>query len=219
MNSVVLRTVVGVCGIAWIGILLASGAVHVDHTVQAGGTVHESRALWAPYGGAVTAASVFVWLFDRWLWCWVPFSWLVRRPDLRGTWQGEIASQWINPATKATPAPIPAFVSVTQTASTLYLRQFTAESESATLAASILKDPDDAESIAVVYRNDPKVSVRERSPIHFGGMHLRVSGDDALEGDYWTDRKTNGRLTLKRVSSKKCRSFADAQRIASQSKT
>jgi hypothetical protein len=72
--------------------------------------------------------------------------------------------------------------------------------------------------VAVLYRNDPKVSVRDRSPIHFGGMHLRVSGEDALEGDYWTDRKTSGRLTLKRVSRDKCRSFADAQRIASQPK-
>jgi hypothetical protein len=143
---------------------------------------------------------------------------LVKRPDLRGTWAGELVSEWIDPKTNAHLPPIPAFACITQTASTLYVRQFTAESESATLAASVLKDLDDAESVAVVYRNDPKSSVRERSPIHFGGMHLRVSGEDALEGDYWTDRKSNGRLTLKRLSRAKCRSFADAQRIAAQPK-
>jgi SMODS-associating 2TM, beta-strand rich effector domain len=218
MNSIVLKTVIAVGCLAWIGVLLSAGTVHVDQTIQAGGAVHESRALWAPYGSAVTAASLFVWFFDKWLWAWPPFSWFVKRPDLRGTWHGEIVSGWINPQTNAPLPPIPAFVYVTETASTLYMRQFTAESESATLAASMLKDTDDADSVAVLYRNDSKAHVRERSPIHFGGMHLRVSGEDVLEGDYWTDRKTSGRIALKRISRAKCRSFADAQRLTTQAK-
>lgn len=214
MNGVVLKTVIAVAGVAWVLLLVVGGTVHVDSTIQGGGWIAESRALWAPYGGAVTAASVFVWLFDKWLWALPPLSWLVRRPNLRGTWRGELRSQWIDPQTQKNPPPIPSFVSVAQTASTLYLRQYTAESESATIAASILKDTDDAESVSVLYRNDPTVDVRGRSPIHFGGMHLRVNGQDAMEGDYWTDRNTTGRLLLKRVSLKKSRGFAEAEQLA-----
>jgi hypothetical protein len=218
LNSIVLKTVLAVGGLTWVLILVVSGTVHVDSGVQAGGLVPASRALWAPYGGAVTAASLFVWLFDRWLWAWPPFAWFVERPNLRGTWRGELQSQWVDPKTQTNPPPIPAFMIVTQTSSTLYLRQFTGESESSTIAASVLKDHDDAESVAVLYRNDPKVTVRDRSPIHFGGLHLRVSGRDAMEGDYWTDRNTTGRLTLKRISQKKSRSFAEAQELASRAK-
>jgi hypothetical protein len=214
MNSTVLKTVLAVGGLTWVLILVVSGTVHVDSTVQSAGLASESRALWAPYGGAVTAASTFVWLFDNWLWAWPPFSWLVKRPNLRGTWHGELRSQWVDPKTQMTPPPIPAFMSVTQTWSTLYLRQFTRESESATIAATVLRDHDDAESVAVLYRNDPKVNVRDRSPIHFGGLHLRIGGHDAMDGDYWTDRNTIGRLVLKRISAKKTRSFAEAEQLA-----
>jgi hypothetical protein len=201
VNSLVLKAVVAVCAVTWIGLLAYKG------------TVQPSADLWAPFGTVVSIAGVLVWVFDKWLWSWRIFGWFVKRPDLRGTWLGEIVSEWVNPETGRTPPPIPAFVSVTQTASALYLRQFTAESESSTVAARLLKEEDDADFLVVVYRNDPQALVRARSPIHFGGMRLRVTGNDALAGDYWTDRKTSGTLTIKRVSRSKCRSFADAQRI------
>lgn len=199
MNSFLLKSIVAVCGLTWIGLLVLAG------------TVPASRALWVPFGSVVTLAGALVWLFDKWLWSWPPFTWLARRADLRGTWRGKLVSEWIDPKTGAALPAIPAFMSVTQSASTLYLRQFTGESSSVTVAASIVKDADGAESVAVVYRNDPKSNVRARSPIHFGGMRLNVTGDDALAGDYWTDRNTRGHLTLERISRKPCRSFSEAQ--------
>jgi hypothetical protein len=202
MNSVLLKSIVAVCGLTWLGLLVMAGTVEV------------SRALWLPFGSVVTLAGLVVWLFEKFLWRWPPFTWVARRADLRGTWRGELVSEWIDPKTGTTLPPIPAFMCVTQTASTLYLRQFTGESSSATVAASIVKDADGAESVAVVYRNDPKGSVRERSPIHFGGMRLHISGEAALAGDYWTDRNTRGHLTLERVSRKPCRSLTEAQERA-----
>ncbi len=171
--------------------------------------------MWVPgFGSVVTLAGGLVWLFDKWLWSWWPFTWAVGRADLRGTWRGELVSEWIDPKTGTTLPPIPAVMCVTQTASALYLRQFTAESESSTVAASILKEPDDAEFVAVVYRNDPKGNLRDRSPIHFGGMRLRVTGETTLAGEYWTDRNSRGQLALERVSRNKCRSFAEAETLA-----
>jgi hypothetical protein len=199
MNSLLLKAVVWICGLSWIGLLMWAG------------TVQLSPVLWAPFGTVVTIAGVIVSLFDKWLWRYWPFSLIAPRLDLRGTWRGEIASEWVDPNTNAAVAPIPTFMCITQTASELYLRQFTQESESATLAATIIKDADEAESITVVYRNDPRASVRHRSGIHYGGMRLRVTGKETLEGEYWTDRQTGGQLKLERVSRKKCRSFAEAK--------
>lgn len=202
MNSILLRALVAVCGLTWLALLVMQG------------TVEASRQLWVPFGTVVTVVSVLVWVFDEWVWSWWPFSLAVRRADLRGTWRGELVSEWVDPKTGTTHPPIAVVVCVTQTASTLFLRQFTAESESATVAASFLNEPDGAEAVTVVYRNEPRGNLRERSPIHFGGMRLRVSGDARLAGEYWTDRSTRGQVALTRTSKKRCRSFADAENLA-----
>lgn len=199
MNSFLLKGIVAVCGLTWLGLLVLAGTVQI------------SAALWVPFGAVVTMAGAIVWLFDKWLWAYRPFSWLTRRADLRGTWHGKLVSDWVNPETEAKVAPITAYMSVTQTASVLYLRQFSEESSSSTVAASLVRDADDAEAVVVVYRNDPKGDVRHRSPIHFGGMRLTVAGDGRLAGEYWTDRSTRGQLTLERVSGKRSRSLPEAK--------
>lgn len=203
MNRVFLKAVVAVCALAWLLFLVLAG------------TVEASRALFAPYSVVVGVAGGLVWLYDVWLWRVPPVAWLLNRPDLRGTWRGEIHSEWVNPKTREKMPPIPAFMCITQTASALHLRQFTAESVSLTRAAAFVPEEDGAHSLAAVYHNDPRSDVRHRSPIHYGALRLRVTGTDSLEGDYWTDRKSHGRLVLARVSERKCRSFAEAEGFAS----
>lgn len=201
-NGFLLRAVVAICGLVWIGSLVVAGAVEA------------SRELFAPYTVVVAVAGALTWVFEKWLWAVRPFAWAVGHPDLRGTWQGEIRSEWVNPETGTTNPPILTFMCVTQTASTLHFRQFTQESVSATLAASVVTEKDDAHTITVVYQNEPKSDVRHRSEIHLGGMRLRVAGEETLDGHYWTDRKTRGQITLHRASRKKARSFAEAQELA-----
>jgi hypothetical protein len=198
MSSVLVRAIIAVCALVWVLLLVLAG------------TVEASRELFAPYTLVVAVAGGLVWLYDTWLWRVPPVTWLLRRPDLRGTWRTEIRSDWVNPETGAKVPPIAAFMCITQTASTLHLRQFTAESVSVTRAAAFAPEEDGAHSLAAVYHNDPRSDVRHRSAIHYGGMRLRVTGRDTLEGDYWTDRKTSGRLMLHRISHKKSRSFAEA---------
>jgi hypothetical protein len=197
-----LKTVIGICGVVWVASLVLAG------------TVPASRALFAPFSLVVSVAGGIVWIFDRWSWSWPLVRLLVKRPDLRGTWKGAIASEWVSPQTNARLAAIPTFIVVTQTATSLHVRQLTDESESITLAAAIVDDADDAHSVVGVYRNEPQSRVRDRSPIHLGALRLRVGGADELGGDYWTDRNSRGQLTLKRISKKKAKSLADAQKLA-----
>jgi hypothetical protein len=205
-NGFFVKAVVGTCGVVWLGLLVFHGVVD------------PSRALWGPYSLVVSVAGGLTWAFDRWFWSWPGISLLVKRPDLRGTWRGEIASNWIDPKTKSKLPPIPAFVCITQTATALHIRQFTRESESITLAATVVTEADDAHAVAAVYRNEPKTSVRERSEIHRGGMHLRVAGTDTLTGDYWTDRPTGGELTFERISRAKAKSFVEGEQLPLQRK-
>ena len=48
----------------------------------------------------VTLFLLITFAFKKWWWRWKVFKgWLVRVPDLEGTWEGELHSTWINPET------------------------------------------------------------------------------------------------------------------------
>ena len=50
------------------------------------------------------------------------------------------------------------------------------------------------------YLNEPEVTVRNRSQIHYGTAMLEYNDkEDTLKGTYWTDRKTTGRIVLTKL--------------------
>lgn len=147
----------------------------------------------------VSGVSFALLLWERWLWSWWLFRpWLTTRPDMRGTWKGDLVSSWVDPVTKQGRGEIEAYLVIRQTYSTIDVRLLTAESGSISLSASIVDDSQGVNTLAVVYRNTPRVLLRSRSPIGHGGMLLYLSGSPVhqLHGEYWTDRNTKGELTL-----------------------
>ena len=152
--------------------------------------------------------------FDKWLWHWPMLrGLLVRRPDLRGTWQVELRSAWRDPATGVETPPIEAYLVVSQTYSTLGMRLFTAESESRLRGAEILANEDETFDGVAVYQNEPKLEFRARSPIHQGALKLCIRGSPptSLEGHYWTDRGTQGSMSMSKRRPKKFDSFEHAK--------
>jgi hypothetical protein len=141
--------------------------------------------------------------FDRWLWHWPLLrGWFVKRPDLRGTWEVDLRSEWIDPLTGSQVPPIEAYLVVSQTYSTLGMRLFTLQSESRLRGAEILCNDDDSFDVVAVYQNEPKLEFRLRSPIHQGALKLSVREAPTLtlDGHYWTDRGTQGSIrTVKRI--------------------
>jgi hypothetical protein len=150
-----------------------------------------------PFSTVVGVVLLLLVAFDLWAWR-LRFlqGWFVPRPDLRGTWRVELQSDWKDPATNQVVGPITAYLVVRQTYSTLSLRMLTRESSSELVAAEISKAVDGTYGLAAVYRNEPKLSVRDRSPIHYGAIVLDVQGEPVtdLVGHYWTDRSTRGQL-------------------------
>ena len=146
---------------------------------------------------AVGAAFEFVLWRRPWL-----HGWFVKRPDLRGTWRVELQSDWVNPATNRGVPLIVCYMGVAQTLSTLQMHLMTPESESWLIAERISLSPNGVGyQVAGVYTNKPHTHLRgARSEMHLGGLLLDTHGPtnypDTLAGEYWTDRKTKGRMTF-----------------------
>lgn len=157
----------------------------------------------APFGSVVSFLVLLGIAFEHLLWRmrWL-HGWLVKRPDLRGTWRVELQSDWEDSAEGTRVAPVHGYVGVKQTLSTLSMHVMTPESESWFMAVSIQPSPNgEGYQVVGVYRNRPSVHLRgQRSEIHRGAVVLNTHGPSAvpntLTGEYWTDRKTSGSMKL-----------------------
>ena len=149
--------------------------------------------------------------FDLWIWrISMLRGWFVKRPCIHGTWKASLQSQWTDPETGTAPPAIAAYIAIRQTYSMLSMRLMTEESTSEILGAEMVRAPDDTYRVAGVYRNEPRLSVRERSPIHYGAVLLQVEGEPAsrLTGHYWTDRSSRGEVLAGAIPSSRLSSAA-----------
>ena len=181
----------------------------------------------APFGIVVTLLSLVALAFEKYLW-YQPFlhNWFFTRPDLRGTWKVELQSNWENQKDSQKTPPIICYMGVEQTLSKLQMHLMTPESESWFIAYSIDKSlSENGYRIVGVYTNTPQIHLRvEKSKIHFGAIIIGTHGPsklkpDLLIGEYWTDRKTTGRMTFSnRIDSIKTH-YNDASSLFEGSKT
>lgn len=181
-----LTTVILVAAIIWGALLILDGVL--------------VSISWLRHVSVVTGVLlVLLSIFDLYLWRLAIFrSWFVKRPLVDGTWKVQLQSNWIDPRSGQVMPPIDAFMVVRQTFSRMSLRLLTAESQSELLGAEVIRADDGSYRIIGVYRNEPRLGVRERSPIHYGGLVLQVIGSPPvrLTGHYWTDRDTKGEIAL-----------------------
>jgi hypothetical protein len=151
-----------------------------------------------PYSIAVAVVILCLFAFDQLLWRIPIVARLVRHPVLRGTWKGQLKSNWIDPSTGHGIEPIDVFLVVRQTYSTIALRLITKESASRSLAASLEAPTGDVARLSSTYQSIPGLLIQDRSRIHHGALMLEVHGRPAchLNGFYWTDRDTKGEVSL-----------------------
>jgi diguanylate cyclase (GGDEF)-like protein len=140
-------------------------------------------------------------------------------PDLCGTWKGVLRSEWRDPTTKLKQEQRDVFMIVRKTDAALHMGLITSESRSLSLAITVVQEPSGEWSLNVIYRNEPRPSVRSRSQIHHGAMVLQVGGSPVitLSGHYWTDRGTQGEITLRFVSRELASDYATALALAAPS--
>lgn len=159
-----------------------------------------------PFSAVVGVMVVFaVFLeFVAWKWTWLN-GWFFDVPDLRGTWRVTLKSDWIDPDTGKVIDPIDCFMSVSQSASKLQMCLLTAQSKSWFMTSTIRRTPGGTGyEVVGLYTNQPKLGFRpKKSGIHLGAVMIETHGrlrakPDSLTGEYWTDRKTAGVMTLEK---------------------
>lgn len=182
-----------------------SGVVVVVFAVGILATGDEFKTSWLRFFSiAVLVASAGLLLWDQYLWRipWVQRISKVPR-NIRGTWQGELASHWVKPDSGQRIDSKPAYLVVRQTASTLSTVLLTDESKSRSTSA-VLSSADGQWSLAYMYLNRPDIAVEYRSRMHHGSTLLELAGSPTarLRGRYWTDRDTKGELSFQVRSAK-----------------
>lgn len=170
-----------------------------------------------PLGAAAAAAALLLQIFNQWAWRWPVIRRFVRQPCVNGTWRGRLASHWVDPKTEKQIPPDPEiYMVIRQRFWSVSARLISRESKSYSISAEIDSEGDSQYSLIAIYRNTPRSSVRERSPIHHGTMMLEISGKPPtrLEGFYWTDRKTMGEIELTQRFDRHVNDYVEAQKLS-----
>jgi len=152
-----------------------------------------------PIPKVVTADLLLVGVFMKWGWRWKYFQgWLVPFPDLNGTWQGHIQTNWKDAQGK-TPGPIPAMLTINQTFGRISCVMRTGEMESRSYVEGFCIDKErQIRQLCYSYNSKPKSILRDWSTPHDGSILFNIIGKHVykLEGEYWTQRQTIGTITL-----------------------
>jgi hypothetical protein len=147
---------------------------------------------WLKYLGAIASIIVVLLLiFDRWAWRWLPVA-VSKRPNLQGTWKAQLNYQW--PAGTPTQTK-DCFVVIRQTYTTVSVAMHFDISDSHSRSAAIV-ETNGQRSLWWSYLSVAHTLEQGDNPPHRGGAELAISlkPRTSLAGDYWTERKTHGRV-------------------------
>jgi hypothetical protein len=201
----IVAAIVGAAVVTWAGVLWLGGA-----TLGA--------AMLQPYGTVVFAVTMLALAFETILWR-LPIvrSFVAKRPPIAGTWRATLVSNYIQPDGSQTVKTV--YVVIAQSLTRLSVRMFTDKAHSRSLAERISPSQnDELFELAIVYQNIPNIDQRtaERGgKIHFGALLIPnvPYSAETLRGHYWTDRRTEGSLTLLERRAKLASSYEQAQRL------
>lgn len=180
-------------------LMIFSGLVWFAVATASGLNMQSFFDFMRPIPKVVTADLILVGIFIKWLWRWKHLQyWLIPFPDLNGTWQGHIQTNWKNVEGKI-PEPIPTMLTIKQTFGRMSCVMRTDEMESHSYLEGFCIDKDaQIRRLCYSYTSKPKASLRNRSTPHDGTILLNIIGNPVhkLEGEYWTQRQTTGSVTL-----------------------
>jgi hypothetical protein len=156
--------------------------------------------VWATTGKAefdfakaiVTASAVVIvglLVFDRWLWRYAPFRWIVSRPVLHGTWKIALRTSHEARADEH----IEAYLVIHQTYSTIRVDGLFEISNSECLSADLAVQNGRC-TLNYLFRTEAHTLHRDGNPPSRGAASLRVARQPHLhlEGDFWMERRTMG---------------------------
>jgi len=187
-------------GFLWIFLLIISGVKVPEKFLQ-------------PISLLIGFWTIFLGAYEKWIWRYDQIGILFEpQPDINGTWQGVLKSNYTDPETKKGIPEIEIYLTVTQTFSSINYKMFTKEMVSELISGKIIKDENGQFTLYGVYRSTPNILIQERSPIHLGAVQLAYS-NKKLEGSYWTHRETKGTILLSKNKPQNHLDFESAKKI------
>ena len=162
-----------------------------------------------------TISLVLIFVFDRWLWKALP-EWILGIPKVYGTWKGKIEySQLVENDTMQNGTVEPFFLCIHQNFCSLTVQAISEKSDSISTVARLKKGTTVWE-IIYAYDNAPALQHQAISRRHRGAATIQIqsSGNDRkLVGEYWTDRWSQGQMTLDAYSKRCVTNFSEALKI------
>lgn len=132
---------------------------------------------------SVTITLILINLYVEYLWRFNPFS---KCPKIYGKYEALIDSTFDHSKT-------PAKIIIKQNLLTTRIYILTEKSESVSLS-SCIEIKKDYSVLSYTYRNNPKPSERDHSPVHYGTCNFKIIDGILANGVYYTDRKTVGEI-------------------------
>jgi predicted pore-forming effector associated with SMODS systems len=140
---------------------------------------------------ASTVVILFLLVFDRWLWRWPGIRRVTRRPVLHGTWKTELRTSYA----ARTDEVIEAYLVIRQTYSTICVDMLFDRSQSTSMSGDLVRENGRC-ILYYVFRSDKQTLERDENPPARGAAQLTVAARPSLhlEGDYWMEHGTQGRV-------------------------
>jgi hypothetical protein len=148
--------------------------------------------VWARPLGLIAAILVLgIFVFDRWVWRWPLVRRITRRPVIHGTWKAELRSSYKPRADEA----IEAYLVIRQTYSTICVDMLFDRSGSTSMSGDLVRENGKC-ALYYVFRSEKQTLERDENPPARGAAQLTVAMKPSLhlEGDYWMEHGTHGRV-------------------------
>jgi len=129
--------------------------------------------------------------FDRWMWRWPAIRRLHRRPVLHGTWRAELRTSYEERSNEV----IECYLVIDQTYSRVCVRMLFDRSRSGSMSGDLVRENGRC-VLYYMFRSDKHALEPDSNPPARGAADLTIGEKPELhlEGDYWLERGTKGRV-------------------------
>ena len=191
MNDVTKKFVKIYCWVALVSLIVLYLIYGIKNTIEGNTFISNAKSLFEYAGYAITVSSIFMWIFNVWLWRWKPVNVIAGKiPVLTKCYK--VTIKYIRDGKEETRDTT---IHIDQTYLHVSVNLRTNESYSNSITATI-KKIDNNYNLIYTYLNTPKATLRQNSEIHYGTAMLRIDNPEYLEGDYYTSRHTSGHMEL-----------------------
>lgn len=163
------------------------------------------------FGLSIT--TIFWTFYFSYGWKWPLLNSIFYRPDLNGTWSGELISDWKSENGDSIP-PITFYIVIRQSFLRIHFTTFTKSFVGTSYSETFsLKKHTGLKNVSYLYRKD--TSQNNCEVLHEGATELRLIEAESkiLQGKYWSNKKTNGSIKVTWVSKQHLDSFDQAIKL------